>query len=591
MIVALILLIIIILTTFALFVWGYWRYDVVAALALAACVLFNIVPVREAFSGFTNPAVITVASIMLITEAIIKSGIMNNLSKRISEKTTHLLAHIALLCIITATLSAFMNNIGALAIMMPIAMKTAAQRKRSISALLLPLALSSALGGLVTAIGTPPNLLISNFRQTYTGHPFTMFDFTPVGLVVALAGIIFITLIGWRLIPLRRKASESSDEKFVIENYITEVRVIEDSKVLGQTLEEFENNISEEISIIGMIRHERKHFMLANDEILMAGDILIVEGSEEEIKDLIKNTDLQLVANEKVSADLRSERVQLLEAVVGPNSRLSGRSWRRARIKNRAQINLLALSRQGAPFRERIQHLNLRPGDVLLLQAESDALYEKLMDLGLFPLEDRGLSMGSKSHGYLSITILILSVMIAALNLLPTQIAFACGALATILLRLIPIHQIYDCIDWPVIILLGAIIPVGMALETTGATAYIVQGILYLGGHASPILLLSVILIVTMMISDFLNNAATVVIMAPIAATLAQSLHLDVNPFLMAVAIGGSCSFLTPIGHQNNVLVMGPGGYRFSDYYKIGLPLEIVVAIVAIPMILWVWPL
>lgn len=578
--------------TLALLIWGYWRFDVVSIIALLVAVLVGIVPAAEAFTGFANPAVVTVGCVMVITQAIVRSGFVDYLVSRIHFITRSAVLHVGSLVFLAAVLSAFMNNIGALALLLPVALHTAIIAKRSPSLILMPLAFGSMLGGLTTVIGTPPNLLIASFKEQATGQAFAMFDFAPVGVVLALVGGVFLALFGWLILPERRKAPKTSEDMYQMDDYITEVKVVEGCKVIDNTVKDLEGMISEDITIVGLIRKKRRRLVIQPDEVLEKNDVLIVEGSHKALDHLVKKTKMVLVEGEKISAEiLKSSDIALMEAVVAPNARIEGRSADSLRLRQRFGINLLALARQGKPFKKRLRQVKLRSGDVAMVQGDIATLRENIVSLGMLPLAERGVLVGLKRKALMTILIFAAAIVLTALRIVPVQIAFACTVLSFVLLEILPVRQVYDSVDWPVIILLGAMLPLGAALETTGGTHLITHFIMSLAGEYSPIWILAILLLISMTLSDVMNNAATVVVLAPIAITLAHSLGLNVEPFLMCVAVGASCAFMTPIGHQNNTIVMGPGGYQFSDYPRLGIFLELIVLCLGLPMILWIWPL
>ena len=576
----------------AMFIWNRFRFDVVALTTLAIAVLIGAVPYRSVYSGINNSAVITVACVMIISDALNKSGILNHAVDKLSHISKTTILHILILCFITAVLSAFMNNVGALALMMPIAIRTSIENKRSPAVILMPMALASAMGGLTTLIGTPPNLLIASFRQQATGTPFAMFDFAHAGLVIAIIGVLFIVFIGWRLLPAR-KAEQQAEDIFQIEDYITELKVGKDASIIETTVKEFESLIKEDYELLGVIRNRQTQFRLKPDFQFEKNDILIVEGTSQVIEKLLRNTKCDIYGDHKqATADLRNADMATMEAVIPPACRLEGRSWQAARLRSRFQLTLLAIARKGKPFRSRMNHVNLQAGDVVLLQGRAETIEADTQRIGLLPLVGRGIQLQkTTTRSYLPLLIFILAIICAAIQWIPVQVAFGGAVLLMALTNSLPIRQLYDSIEWPIIILLAAMIPVGNALVTTGGTDLITHGLLSIAGNMHPVAMLALVLVITMTLSDFMNNAVTTVVMAPIAISIARALGLSIDPFLMAVAIGASCSFLTPIGHQNNTLVMGPGGYAFYDYLRIGFPLEIIVIITAIPMILWVWPL
>lgn len=585
-------IILILVVAMVLFIWGKWRYDVVAVLALFAGVVTGAVPYTQFYMGFSNAAVVTVACVMIISTAINRSGVIQLLVDRLSAVTSNTTLHLASISVITAALSAFMNNVGALAFMMPVAIKSAVQHDRSPSLVLMPIAFASALGGLLTMIGTPPNLLVAAYRHKQTGEAFSIFSFTPVGLAVACAGVAFIVLIGWRLLPRNRKPQKRPEDIFQIEDYITEVKIPETSKLIDMSLQDLYDETESKLDVVACVRKKKRQLFLSPRLVLKSGDVLLIEGAPDVLQAIMQKYGLEIVGTETTPADtLLAGDMALVEAVIPPGSRLDTRTASQMRFRSRHRINLLAISRQGRPIKKSLQQVKLRVGDVILLQGDAAALDDKISGLGLLPLVERGIDVGQQKRSFVPIVVFALAILSAVLQLLPVPVAFAACVLALVLLGRVPARTVYDSIEWPVIVLLAAMIPLGQAFESTGASTMVTKGLLSLSGYLSPTLLLALLLLITMTLSDVMNNAATTVVMLPIAESLAQGLHVSVDPFFMAVAVGASCSFLTPIGHQNNTLVMGPGGYQFADFVRLGLPLELIVLVVSVPMILWVWPL
>ncbi len=573
-----------------LFIKGPWRYDIVAMITLALALLFGVVPFTHAFSGFANPAVVTVACVMVLSQAIRASGVLDYIIRIMMPVTGNTNLHILTLALLAGVLSAFMNNVGALALMMPVALKMAQDSKLSPSKVLMPLAFASILGGLTTVIGTPPNILISSFREQTTGQPYAMFAFAPVGVCLALLGILYVAFLGWRFLPERVKGGKQED-LFQIQDYIAEIKIPEDSVVVNMTTRELEGLTEGDFLLVGLIRGKNKRLVMRSDERIHAGDIIIVEASHQDLQKLLQVGKLELAGGEFKTDTLRSDDTRLAEAVVAPGARIESRSSQSIRLRSRYQVNLLALSRNGRSFRQRLHHVSLRAGDVALLQGNADTLQETIVNLGFLPLAERGLQVGIKGRAWYPIMIFAVAISLVVARLMPVQVAFMLAVLAMVLFNLIPVRAIYEAIEWPVIVLLGCLIPVGQALQTTGGSTLIAHYIVNLAGHWPPYAIVGLILVLTMTLSDVMNNAATAVVMAPIAVTIAQTLGVNTDTFLMAVAVGASCSFLTPIGHQNNTLVMGPGGYQFQDYLRLGVPIEIIVIAVGLPMLLMVWPL
>lgn len=614
-----------------MFLWGKWRHDMVALAALMACVFLGLVPSEHAFAGFGHPAVITVACVLVLSHSLQVSGAVDLLAQRIlPSSSTSKLMTIASLSGFAALLSAFMNNVGALALLMPIALQMAARQNMPAGMLLMPLAFGSILGGMTTLIGTPPNLIVSGFRRELNGTGFAMFDFTPVGLAVAIVGLLFIVLIGYRLVPRRERAGA---EGFETSAYITEARVPEKSRIIDASLAEVEDMLDEdEAQIIGLIRNDMRISVPSRYRKIRAGDILVLEAEPEALASVLSSLDLKLEEEidekdikakakrekeeseaELVAEDVASiseppeeeekekrkaekkpaqpEEIVLMELAVQPESTLVGRSATDIRLRSRYNINLLAVSRQGLRSISRLRSMLIKPGDVLLMQGAPEAIMEFSNQFGSVPLAERALRIPKKRIAFMAMAIMAMAVIGAAFGLLPAAISFAFGVLAVMVFKVVSPRNIYSAIDWPVIVLLAALIPVAGAIGETGAAAlladFLVNGI----AQGQPIVALALILIVTMTLSDFMNNAATAAVMCPIAIGTAGQLGANPDAFLMAVAVGASCAFLTPIGHQNNTLILGPGGFRFGDYWRLGLPLEIIVVAVAVPMLLIVWPL
>ena len=634
------LLVLAILTAaIGMFLWGRWRHDMVATGALLACVLGGLVAPAEAFAGFAHPAVITVACVLVLSRALQTSGAVDALSRRLLPSGAGLAASLAALVAMGALLSGFMNNVGAMALLMPVAMQLAARLELPPGRVLMPLAFGTILGGMTTLIGTPPNLIVSGFRAQQGAGAFGMFDFAPIGLAVALAGGLFIVLLGWRLVPAREKAST---EGFETGAYVTEVRMGRESKAAGMFLREIEARLDDAgAQVIGLVRNEVRMTAPQSGRKVHAGDILVIEADVEALPEVLSGLGLELEeagsSNEdeqagsaaatadaegdearavqpasakkgKKQADGRDEEappeaardsdkpspdneIVLMELVVRPEASLINRSARDLALRTRYGLNLLAVSREGTRAKARLRTLKLKAGDLLLMQGPVEALNEFAADHGCVPLAERELWIPDRRKAWTAGVIMAAAVAAAALGLLPAAIAFALGVLASMALRTVALRSVYESIDWPVIVLLAALIPVAGAMEASGAASLVARVLLEDVARGNAVVALATLLIVTMFLSDVMNNAATAAVMCPIAIGTANALGASADPFLMAVAIGASCAFLTPIGHQNNTLILGPGGLRFGDYWRLGLPLEVLVAAVAIPMLLLVWPL
>jgi di/tricarboxylate transporter len=581
----------ILLMTLALFVWGRWRYDIVSLGALLLVFMAGLVPADQVFLGFGHPAVITVVAVLVLSRGLLNAGVVDSLSRYLTKVGPNLTVQIATLTGIVVLCSGFMNNVGALALLMPVAIWMSRQSGRSPSFLLMPLAFGSLLGGLITLIGTPPNIIIATFRAEAGSPPFGMFDFTPVGVGVAVAGLIFISIIGWRFTPMR-EGQRAPEELFRIEDYISEVVVPKDSKIVGKTIYHLGLAMKKETEamVVGLVRGERHIPAPSWYEIIKAGDILVVEANPEDLKSLIDILGLELAeCKGDCKALLGSDNIRIIEAIITPDSPMPGKTATSLHLRRNYGINLLAIARQGHRLKTRLGQTRFFLGDILLLQGRHESLQEAIRSLRCLPLAERGLRLDKSRKVLPAIGIFISAMVVSALNLMPVQIAFITAAIIMVLIKLVSLSEIYESIDWPIIVLLGAMFPLGHALEATGGAQLIAGKLLMVSEHLPQYTIVAVLMVGTLLLSNIINNAAAAVLMAPIAISLAQGLETSADPLLMAVAIGASSAFLTPIGHQSNALVMAPGGYRFGDYWPLGLPLSILTIVTAVPLIMYFW--
>jgi len=573
-----------------LFIWGRIRHDFTALIALFFLVAVGIIPAGEAFMGFGHPAVITVAAVLVIGKALENSGLIDIAAKYILRIGRRPVTQILSLCAVVAIASGFMNNVGALAIMMPIALYIARKSDLPPSYVLMPIAFSSLLGGLTTLIGTPPNIIISEFRSENMGSAFGMFDFTPVGASLAFVGVLFVGLVGWRFLPRRQSKNEDSD-LFDIDDYITELRVPPESSAIGMTLYDLVDQTDDDVQVLGLVRNNQRIHTFNILEKMQAEDILILQCDTDALQSIIEKSGLALVGGKQFRMDAEGSRnIILTEAVIMSGSPLVGKTVTSTQMRTRYGVNLLAVARRETKILRRLNKISFRNGDVILLQGRAEIIDETLSNLGCLPLARRQLRFGFKKKVSLALGIFGFAIAMVVSGLLPVQIAFSMAAVALVLTNVLPIKKVYTSIDWPVIVLLGAMIPVGQAMETSGAANSIAEQILVLGEYLPIWGIIATLLVMTMLLSDIINNAATVLIMAPIGMSIGQTLGLSLDPFLMTVAVGGSCAFLTPIGHQSNTIVMGPGGYKFSDYWRMGLPMDIIIVALGTPLIMYFWP-
>ena len=610
-----------------MFIWGKWRHDMVAIGALLACVFAGLIPGGDAFQGFGHPAVITVVCVLVLSHGLQATGAVDELARRVLPASAGQTVSIAALTGLGAVLSGFMNNVGAMALLMPVAVKVAAKQGLAPGKVLMPLAFGSILGGTTTLIGTPPNLIVSGFRAEAGMGNFDMFDFTPVGLAVTLAGLVFIILVGWRLVPAR-KQTDSDDFDTAV--YTTEVRISKDSKAAGKTLREVERMLDEgEALVLALVRNGVRLSAPYPGRLILDGDILIIQAEPKSLATVLSEMGLSLEENvppelgknteedgtakepsdnpelqkkaepqkkEEQPADKEEEQtvsseILVQEMVALPSAILIGRSARDMELRTRFGINLLAISRRGHRSIKRLRSTPIQAGDVLLMQGSIEALSGFAAEFGCVPLATRDIRVPKKGEALKATLVMVAAVAAAALGLVPVAVSFATGVLALMALRIVSPRSVYQAVDWPVIVLLGAMLPVAGAMASTGAADLIAGFLLDTVAQGHAVLGLAVILAATMLMTDFMNNAATAAVMCPVALSTAAQLQVNPDSFLMAVAIGASCAFLTPIGHQNNTLILGPGGFRFGDYWRMGLPMDVLIVCVTLPTLLWVWPL
>lgn len=580
-----------------LFVQAKLRYDLVAMIALLVITLTGITAPADAFSGFAHPAVITVAAILVVSRGLLNVGAMDPLTQKVNQLQGGIRTKLLVLMTVTAFFSSFMNNVGALALVMPVAISVSKKSDISPSYLLMPIAYASLFGGLITEIGTPPNLIISMYRNDVIGSSYNFFSFAPVGILLSIVGIAFVTVLGYKLIP-NRKGKEDANSLFKVEDYLSELRIPEGHKIVGKPLRDFASMHQMDVNILSIVRNKINIIAPLAREIIEEGDTLVVRMEPTDLAALIEKTGLQL-KGAKITPGMSGKMLNvndysLIEMVIRDDSPLIGHSAKSINLRNNYSVNLVAVSRQGVQLRKRLGEVQFRTGDILLIQVADQNIKSTLDQLRGLPLAERGLTIGNQVKTRtrrLALAVFLASILLSTLGWLPVQISFTLAAVLMVLLRIIPIKEVYNAIEWPVVVLLGAMIPLGAALETTGAADTIASMILLFGDKLTPEWVLGILMVITMMLTNLINNSAAALLMAPIAISLATAMSVSPDPLLMAVAISSSCAFMTPIGHQSNTLIMGPGGYHFSDYWQMGLPVSLLFLLIGGPAILWIWPL
>ena len=574
----------------AMFAWGRFRYDVVALAALCLGVCVGIVPAKHAFSGFTSDVVVIIASALVISAAIGRSGVVEQGLQPLLTRLTTTQAQVPVLSGATALLSMATKNVGALAILMPVAVRTARATKTSRSSLLMPMAFLSLLGGLVTLVGTSTNIIVSQVRENTLGKPFQMFDFAPVGLALTALGFVYVSF-AWRLLPKDREAAGGDMTETLSVPYATEGKLPDTWPDELATIGDLKL-ADDGVTATALARGTNRTQAPRPDRELQPGDILVLEGAQESLNAVFTRTPLVHVrAGKEVEKNEAREEMRSIEAVVQSGSVLAGRSAARLHLQQEFGVNLLAVSRSGARFTERLRDIRLRPGDVVVLQAGENALPGVLRALGVLPLVERAVQVGGATRRFLPVTILAIAMLLVAFKIAPVAIAFFGAAVAMVATGALSMRQAYGSLEGQVLVLIGALTPLSEAIQSTGGTALIAGGLAAIMHGLPTLITLGVLMVTAMACAPFLHNAPTVLVLGPVGVALASRLHLSPDPFLMAVATGAGCDFLTPVGHQCNTLVMGPGGYRFGDYARLGLPLSILVIVLGAPLIAVVWPL
>jgi di/tricarboxylate transporter len=593
----------------ALFLWDRLRYDLVALLALLGAVFSGIVPASHAFTGFSNPVLPLIAGALILSAAIARSGAVEVLVRWLTPLLRSPSLQVGVLTACVAGLSAFVKNVGALAIFMPVAFQVARRNERSPSEFLMPLSFASLLGGSMTLIGTSPNMLTAVVRQELEGSPFHMFDFTPVGFVTAFCGVFFLTF-GWRLIP-RGRRSATADSIFKIEDYTSELKLGAGSPYTGRTVAEIEDSAGGEVTVTAVVRDEYRRYVPGGTWAVLPEDVLVVKADPQALEQFINDGKLELVGSKElpevadpeeesherkreaalVPLEMDPNRLTVLEAVVTAESRLIGHSAAELQLRERYGVNILAIARRGRRTMVRLRRVNFQLGDAIVFQGRRATINQTLAELGCLPLAERQLQFGRRRQLVLPVVILGLAMAMGAFRVVPAEIAFVSAGVAIVLFGLLTLNEVYTAIEWPILTLIGALIPIGEAVKSTGTTDLLAGLLSGFAAHLPGYGILAVILAVTMLATPILHHAAAVLVMGPIAAELAQKLGYQIDPFLIAVALGAGSDFLSPIGHQSNTLVMGPGGYHFADYWKLGLPLSLLVIVIGVPVIMLFWPL
>ncbi|WP_432822299.1 SLC13 family permease [Trichloromonas sp.] len=575
------LVLIILLAAIILFATEWVRMDVASLMILLTLAITGLVSTEQAFSGFSNPAVITVAAMFVISAAITNTGAMGRMSERLirlaggSESRL-----VGAIMTSVAAFSAFINNIGSTAVLLPVVSSIARKMKLSPSRLLIPLAFGSLLGGICTLIGTPPNILMNSLLQQYAGESFSMFAFTPVGLPIAAGGILYMVVAGRHLLPTRK--SGALTEAYQVKEYITEVQILEKSPLANLTIAA--SGLEEDFSlrVRAIMRSGRKRPQPRRNSKLKEGDILFLEGNPEGILKVRQAKGLSMVPErDNPSPEGLEGEMVVVEASLSPTCDLAGKTLAEVRFRETHGLSVLAIWRRGAPVVKKVEHVSLMFGDVLLLQGPEEKVFHLGKEHGFLLLGGVPPVPYRPRKAPIALTILAVTILLVVVDILPIMPAATLGALAMVLSRCLTIQEAYDSIDWRIIVLIAGTLPLGLAMQNSGAAELLARLLLDVMGPWGPWAVLAGIILLTSLLTEVMSHAAAAVLIAPIAFNTAVDLGVDPKPFFMAVAIAASSCFMTPISHQSNALVMGPGGYHFFDYTRVGAPLNLMVWVLA----------
>jgi di/tricarboxylate transporter len=580
-----------IVVTIGFFIWGRFRYDLVSLAALGASVALGLTPARQAFDGFSNDVVVIIACALVVSAGFARSGLIETLLRPITPRLKSAATQVPVFAAGTAVLSMATKNVGALAILMPIALQTARRTGQRPSALLMPMSFASLLGGLVTLVGTSPNIIVSQVRQDVLGRPFDMYDFAPVGLALTALGVAFLAF-AYRLLPHTRPAVEKLEAALANKPYVTEAAVPEGWTAERRRIGDLHARAQGEVTVVALLRNGRRRTAPHPNTQLSPGDVVVLEGQQQALEALISRLKLKLARSDKpVAMEEPTEEIRVVEAVIGPHSPLAGGSAAKLDLHGQYGVNMLAVSRSGYRLTQTLRRIRLRSGDIVMLQGGERTLPDALKALDLLPLAEREVRLGGIRRVLAPAAIVAAAMLAIAFHLAPVVIAFFAAAVAMVAFGGLRMREAYAALDGPVLVLIGALIPVGEAIHHTGGADLAAAWLSHFLGPAPPLITLGAIMLLAMISAPFMHNAPTVLVFGPIAAGLAQRLGLNPDAFLMAVAVGAASDFLTPIGHQCNTLVMGPGGYRFWDYPRLGAPLSLLVLLVGTSLIASVWPL
>jgi di/tricarboxylate transporter len=586
------LTLLIILSALVLFATEKLRVDVVALLVLIAVGILGLIPREELFSGFSNSAVVTVWAVYMVSGGLFKTGVADAMGRAILKVAGNReQSLIAIIMLTVGFISAFMNNVGAVAMMLPAVVGISRQTKVPVSKMLIPLAFASLLGGTMTLIGTPANILATGILADRGLPTFGFFEFTPMGIVVLTTGVLYMVFIGRRLLPVREGAHAKQDIE-QLHDYVTEVRVSPTSPLNGKSLLESRLGKEHNLTVLAIERKNGEKPALHRYTRIQSGDLLIVESSASELMDACRALELIIDVDFELDLDsLEPGDVKVIQTTVAPNSHIVGLSLREARFRERYGFTALAISHQGEVLTQRLRDVPLKFGDALLLQGPQHRVTAMLEGRDFLVLEPDEPETYRWNKAPIAVGALLLAIGLVIFAGMEISLAMVIAAMIMILLGALRIEEAYEAVDWRTVFLVAGMLPLGLAMELTGTASFLAEIMLDAFGPYGPIATLGGIYLLAAIITQPMSNAAAIVLITPIALDTAFSLGANYKTFTMAVVIGAATSFLSPVGHKANVLVFGPGGYKFTDYARVGVLLTVILLIVSMIFLPIFWPL
>jgi len=574
-----------------LFVTEKLRIDLAALCILVVLLVSGLIEPAQALYGFSNEATATVAAMFVISAGLVRTGIVDWLARRLNALAgTSERRLLLILCLSVALFSAFLVNTATVAIMIPVAVVLAKARRIAPSRVLIPLSFASQFGGVCTLIGTSTNILVNSLAVEHGLSRFHLFEFAPLGIILSIAGIAYLFIVSPYLIPKRKGADEQID-KYRLADYLAEMRVRKVSPLLGKRWHELGNTDLKDIDLIKIIRNGKATWR-AKATMIREDDYLLLHGNAGDLLKMKDNYKLETKADAIIDDQkLKSDELELIEALVPPRSRLLGRTLRGADYMQRFGCVVLAIQRRGKILRDRLVDIVFDDGDTLLLECDKESV-QKIMDSTDLVVTNELTDLHiRRDRALMSLSILLLVIMLAAFNIVPILVAAIIGSVGMVLGRCITIEEAYKAIDWKVIFLLGGILPLGLALQETGTAAWLVSTVLHPIINSGPYVILAAFYLITAVLTAFMSNNAAAVLLVPIALSAADISGISARPLLMAITFAASTSFATPIGYQTNTMIYAAGGYLFSDYARIGIPLNILFWLLTVFLIPLFWPL